>query len=60
MDIKTTKSALIYRVISVNQFQQSESETSWHTSKEWCENYIKKSYYKHMLHIESANLIIDD
>lgn len=60
MDIKTTKSTTIYRVMCSDNYQRTEPETSWHTSKEWCENYITKSYYKHCLRIESTELIIDD
>ena len=60
MDITVTKSTKIYRVICTDNYQSERSETNWHTSKEYCENYIKNSYYKHCLRMESAELIIDD
>lgn len=60
MDIKVTKSTKIYRVMCTDQYQSTKSETDWHTSREYCENYISNSYYKHCLYIESSELIIDD
>ena len=60
MNIKITKSTKIYRVICTDNYQSEHAETNWHTSKTWCENYIKNSYYKHCLSMESSELIIDD
>jgi len=60
MDITVTKSTKIYRVRCVDNYQQSEPETNWHTSKEWCDSYICHSPYKHCLNIESSELIIDE
>lgn len=60
MDITITKSIKIYRVRCLDNYQHSEPETNWHTSKEWCQSYIIKSYYKQCLSIETSELIIDE
>ena len=46
----------IYRVVADDNYQHTTPETHWTTSKEACEEYIRKSYYKHCLHIETATL----
>ena len=56
MDIYTK----IYRVICTDQYHHSEPETKWHMSKEYCEKYIARSSYKHCLHIETEELVVDD
>ena len=50
----------IYRVVCVDNYQHVEPETNWHTSKEYCNNYIQNSSYKHCLNIENSEVIIDD
>lgn len=60
MDITITKSIKIYRVRCLDNYQHSEPETNWHTSKDWCQSYIIKSPYKHCLSIETSELIIDE
>ena len=46
----------IYRVVCTDNYQRTEPETHWTTSKEACEKYIANSYYKHCLSIETAIL----
>ena len=50
----------IYRVVCVDQYQQTTPETQWHTSREYCENYIATSRYSHCLHIETEEVIVDN
>lgn len=50
----------IYKVISYNQYNQSEDETEWHTSKKYCEEWIDNCSYKASCQIKSEKLIIDN
>lgn len=49
----------IYRVVSYDQYQCKEVETNWHTSKQWCEDWLNKCSYKNMCLIENEVLMID-
>lgn len=51
---------LISRVVSYDKYNNCEVETNWHTSKEWCEDWIDKSSTKDMLQIETDVLIFDN
>lgn len=51
--------AKIYRVIFTDQYRHITPQTQWHTSQNYCENYINKSPYKACMSIESSELIED-
>ena len=46
----------IYRVVCDDNYQRTEPETYWTTSRAECEAYIQRSPYKHCLRIETAKL----
>lgn len=49
----------IYRIVSYD-YQGTRVETSWHTSRKWCEEWLEKCYFKNLCHIETDFLEMDE